>query len=241
MKTKLLFLTLFIGASLFTVAQSLVLIHEGEALEANATITVSGEPTDVELVVELDVENTSSANIDTYVQRYEIDVFAGTVNTFCWAGLCYPPFVGLSPSGVVIDGGTVYEADFSGHLNPNGTEAISKIGYTFFDFNNPNDSVHVIVNYATIPTSVGELNSEEIEVSTYPNPASDVLNLNLNSNINTEITFELLSITGATVRSEVSQQNNVKFNVSDLAEGLYLYRVSTNRDIVKTGRVVIKH
>jgi hypothetical protein len=43
------------------------------------------------------------------------------------------------------------------------------------------------------------------------------------------------------VKKEATQQNNLKFNVTDLNEGLYLYRVSTDKNILKTGRVIIKH
>jgi len=86
-----------------------------------------------------------------------------------------------------------------------------------------------------------EFANEKPEVSTYPNPATDVLNFNINSELNNVKTYELLNITGAIVRSEATEKNNTEFNVSDLAEGLYIYRVSTEKEIIKTGRVVIKN
>ena len=52
MKTKLLFIALFLGASLFTFAQSLVIMHEGVELEPNEIIQVGGEATAPELLLE---------------------------------------------------------------------------------------------------------------------------------------------------------------------------------------------
>ncbi len=241
MKTKLLFITLFTAASLFTFAQSLVIMHEGEDLNPNEVLQVAGEATAAELVIEFDVKNTSSSTIETNVQRYETILFAGQVSTFCWAGLCYPPFVGLSPNTVSIDGGSIHENDFSGHLNPNGNIGTSIIAYTFFDVNNENDSVQIVVQFLAGTVGMEDISKEAIEVSTYPNPATDVLNLNMNTELNEVVTYELLNITGSVVRTETAQRNNAKFYVSDLAEGLYIYRVSSEKEIIKTGRVVIKH
>jgi len=240
MKTKLLFITLMVGASLFTFAQSLVLIHEGVELEPNEILEIEGG-TSAELVVELDVKNTSSLTIETNVQRYEELLFEGHVSTFCWDSLCYPPWVGLGPNPVPIPGGVTYENDFSGHLNPMGIVGTSIIKYTFFDVNNPNDSVQVVVQYLADTAGIADLNREKLEVSTYPNPSNDVLNFSINTEINEVVTYELLNITGSIVRSEATQQNKTKFNVSDLAEGLYIYRVSTEKEIIKIGRIVIKH
>lgn len=241
MKTKLLFIALFLGASLLTFAQSLVIMHDGVELEPNEVIQVAGEATAPELVVEFDVKNTTSGDIEANVQRYEMPLYEGHTGTFCWAGLCYPPFIGLSPNTVVIPGGVVHEDDFSGHVNPYGVIGTTVIAYTFFDVNNTNDSVQVVVQYLAGTVGVNQMTAENTEVSIYPNPVSDVLNINIDAEFNEAVTCELLSITGSTVKKNVSQQSNVKFDVTDLSEGLYLYRVSSEKNIIKTGRVVIKH
>ena len=241
MKTKLLFIALLVGASLITFAQSLVVMHEGEALEPNAVVQIPGEETAPELVVEFDVQNTSSSTIEANITRYQVSLANGHIHTFCWAGLCYAPNTVTAPNTVQIDGGTVHENDFSGHINPYGNVGTSTIAYTFFDVNNPNDSVQVVVQFLAGTVGVTDLNKEDLEVSTYPNPATDVLNFNINTELNEVVTYELLNITGSIVRSEDAQSNNAKFNVSDLAEGLYIFRVSTEKEIIKTGRVVIKH
>lgn len=243
MKTKLLFIALLVGASLLSFAQNLVLHYDGQALEPNETVVILGEETASELVIELEVENVSAGDIETNLQRYETDIMAGHVNTMCWAGQCYPPFVGLPPNTVVIAGGTTtsLEDGFSGHVQPGGIVGTSTIAYTFFDVNNSNDSVQVIVKFAAGTTGIDDLNTQSLEVSTYPNPATDVLNFNIDTELNEVVTYELLNITGSVVRSEAAQSNSAKFNVSDLAEGLYIYRVSTDKEVLKTGRVVIKH
>jgi hypothetical protein len=241
MKTKLLLSTLFIFAGLFAFSQNLVVMHDGVDLEPNEVIQVIDEATVTELVVHFDIKNTSSSTIETNVTRYLVTLSSGHVHTFCWAGLCYAPPTVTSPNTVNIDGGTVHEDDFSGHINPYGNEGTSVVAYTFFDVNNPSDSVQVVVEYLAGTVGVEDFAAEKLNVSTYPNPASDVLTFTVDAENNDLITYELLSITGATVRTEATIETNVKFNVSDLSEGLYLYRVSTDKDIIKTGRVVIKH
>lgn len=243
MKAKFIFITLMVGASLITFAQSLVLHHEGEILEPNAEIIIEGAHTASELIFEAEVENISNGEIEVNVQRYEFDLNSDHINTMCWAGQCYSPFTGLPPNTVLLPaGGTISPEDaFSGHLQPNGTIAISTIAYTFFDVNNPNDSVRVVVQYAAGTWGISDSNNEEVEVLTYPNPATDVINFNIKTDINEVITYEVLNITGVVVRSKAAKSNNAKFSVSDLAEGLYIYRVSSDKKIIKSGRVVIKH
>ncbi len=241
MKTKLLFIALLAGASLFSYAQSLVLMHEGTDIEPNAVLQVLGDETAAELMIELDVKNTSSETIETNVTRYLVTLISGHIGTFCWSDQCYAPNTVTSPNTINIAGGTVHENDFSGHLNPLGNIGNSTIAYTFFDVNNPSDSVQVVVEYKAGTASIGDLNREKFEVSTYPNPATDVLNFSINSEVNEIVTYELLNITGSIVRSEVTRQNETEFNVSELAEGLYIYRVSSEKEIIKTGRVVVKH
>jgi len=241
MKTKLLLITLLVVTSLFTFAQNLVIMHEGVDLEPNEVIQVIGEASATELVVEFDIKNTSASTIETNVTRYLVSLASGHVHTFCWAGLCYAPPTVTSPNTVNIEGGVVHEDDFSGHINPYNNVGTSIVAYTFFDVNNPTDTVQVVVQYLAGTVGMGELDKEKLEVSTYPNPASDVITFAVNAEVSDAITYELLSITGATIRTEVTVEPEVQFNVSDLTEGLYLYRVSSDKEMIKTGRVVIKH
>jgi|GEM_PF-1842317 len=85
-----------------------------------------------------------------------------------------------------------------------------------------------------VPTSIEELNTETLVI--YPNPASDVLNISLNQEINKVLVFDY---TGNLVISQQADGNAVSINTSHLSTGVYIVRVMTN-DGISTKQVVIK-
>lgn len=83
------------------------------------------------------------------------------------------------------------------------------------------------------------------EVSLYPNPASDVINLTLNNEFTGVFRFSLIDMQGRIVLEEVrthSGQNSVhSFNLSnhDLNCGIYVARVMSGKTI-STARIIVK-
>jgi len=61
-------------------------------------------------------------------------------------------------------------------------------------------------------------------LSAYPNPSTDVLNISLNSIVET---VSILSLDGKLISNEIVNSNNAVLNVSDLATGVYFYEVIT--------------
>jgi len=114
-----------------------------------------------------DISNISEEDLNVRVRRTEISLIQGTVNVFCWAGLCYPPFVDESPNSVIIPSGTIHSDDFSAHYNPNSMIGTSTIMYTFFDDNNPSDSVCFIAEF--IIQNADGLNKSHIYQKNYTN------------------------------------------------------------------------
>jgi Outer membrane protein Omp28/Secretion system C-terminal sorting domain len=84
-------------------------------------------------------------------------------------------------------------------------------------------------------SSLGEISIENVSI--FPNPASDVLNVNFNVDAN-EYTVSILDLQGRVLASESGSQN-VTFPVADLASGSYLVTISTENG-VHTESVVIK-
>ncbi len=79
--------------------------------------------------------------------------------------------------------------------------------------------VKEIVNHST----VGINNIENTNISVYPNPATDIINISGITNAQVNIT----DITGKTVISE-NINNNAQINVSNLASGIYNINIITN-------------
>ena len=77
----------------------------------------------------------------------------------------------------------------------------------------------------------------DIEITAYPNPASNVLTVNATSD--DALLFELYAIDGKILKT-TSFSKTTQVNVADLASGLYLYTVK-NKDqaILKKASITI--
>lgn len=71
-------------------------------------------------------------------------------------------------------------------------------------------------------------------VIAYPNPSADVITFQTSA---TEGAIEILDMTGRVVKTAVINSNNTMIDVTDLASGMYTYRVNG----VTTGKVQIAH
>jgi DNA/RNA endonuclease YhcR with UshA esterase domain len=105
--------------------------------------------------------------------------------------------------------------------------------YSFGDFKIlPRD-----FNDISLSTSTGMNEIEKNKVNVYPNPANNVLNFELN--ISTA-TVQLFDITGKTLKSINTNNNNFSVSLSDFNNGIYFYsimdaegkKIATNRFVV---------
>ena len=239
MKTRLLFTLLLSIAFLFTYAQSLELIYEGETIEHNAEVVVEGSAFDPEIVAELDVTNNGSTAVDVWVQRYEEEMVPGTMSYFCW-GLCYAPSVSLSLISINIEAGATNEVDFSAHYSANGNSGQSTISYTLYDGNNPNDSVSVRFLFNGLITDINDKYTQR-DIKAYPVPANDYLTLEMPEKSGIEYQVEILNITGAVLKTTQSTNSIVQISMQDLHNGIYFYRVSNGKEFIAVDRFVVQH
>ena len=71
----------------------------------------------------------------------------------------------------------------------------------------------------------------------YPNPASDVLNIQLTENSSTQL--KLMSIDGKLIREQTTLNKNTQFNVSDLNPGIYLLEIKNNKGQRQLSKLMI--
>jgi hypothetical protein len=124
-------------------------------------------------------------------------------------------------------------------------EAIPNVGYRFTGWNdgdtaNPR-TITVLSDTSftaifDVETSIESINKPSIKI--YPNPAIDDVHISLPENV-PQAVFMLYDMQGKEViRQEVSNQGRVE--VSNLASGMYIYRLTTDKQSYQ-GKMVIKN
>jgi len=239
---NLLLSAILVCFTMFAFAQSLELWHDGELVEDQSDIWVLGDPSDGELIIELGVKNISTNSLDVICKKQEIEVIANTTNLFCWAGQCFSPFVFESPVSQPIAPGELTE-EFSGHYMPAGNAGITIMRYTFFDQNNPADSICFYSYFFASTVGFEELGLESVKVSNaYPNPASNQTSFDyvLPQSASTA-SIKIHNLLGAVIKETVLTDKTGKatINVTDLNDGVYFYSVVVDNQTIETKRLIV--
>jgi hypothetical protein len=153
----------------------------GTPIEEGETIQVDGLFTDAEFGVKLLVQNIASTTTTIGVEKEIITAVAGTTNTFCWAGTCYPNNVMVSTSNAVMGPDSI-STEFRADIAPNGNIGAHKMRYIFFNADDTKDykSVYVVFNI-TDGTGLELRNTGDLRI--FPNPVrvNEVLNIDISS------------------------------------------------------------
>jgi len=240
---KILLLTLLSSIiSLGVFAQSLQLSNKYGIVNNGDTITMATTDVDHIFAIYLDVKNISSNYISVRAKKTEISVLANTINYFCW-GSCYDTAVFISLDSILMGHNDVNKT-FSGDYEANKVTGTSIIMYTFFDQDNPNDSVAFIVKYMT-GSGVGIDDAKpEVNISNiFPNPANNFVTVNYDLNGATNARIEIRNILGSIVRTQEVSGNSGQINidVSDLTNGVYFYSFIVNDMPIKATKLVVQH
>lgn len=133
-----------------TYSQGLI-IFDKEGNDITSETMVLRDDADVSLIkAEIFFHNATENTIQVMVRKIEVDTLAGTFNTFCWNGSCFPPFIYESHEPMVLEPGQTSGADdFYGEYIPNGQSGFSIIEYEFFCETDCFDTVKTTVVYAT--------------------------------------------------------------------------------------------
>jgi len=227
-----------VGAS----AQSFEFSHNDELFEEDTirVINVEGEYT-----AHLKVKNISSTAKNIEAKVYVVSLVEGSRMSFCH-GQCIPmQSEGLYTSSGLVVYNVAPEAttglgeahDTYIHEGNIGT-TIARI--TYFDKENVNDSISVVVKYTYDPTGI---ENNPISVNKlYPNPANNVLNLEYTIS-DGEATAEIYNVIGKKVRSiELNASESQKtIETSAFPNGIYYIRYFANGKAQATDKFIINH
>lgn len=77
--------------------------------------------------------------------------------------------------------------------------------------------------------------SSNFDVKIYPNPSVDVINIT--HNINAEMDYQIIDITGKLVKNGRIEQNQIQHNLDN---GIYFLKLYTNSKLTKTQKIIVR-
>jgi hypothetical protein len=89
----------------------------------------------------------------------------------------------------------------------------------------------------SFPNGIKETKSSTIAI--YPNPASDIITLNIDNINNAGLTLNIYNVIGTLVKSETLGQNQRQINIADLPNGVYFATIKSN-NTRKTEKLIIQ-
>jgi len=170
-------------------------------------------------------------------QGYANDYDTGgsvAVNTWHHVAVCYNEgsVLRVYRDGVQVGITTInLNTAFSSFKLGNATVPMEFDDLKIYDYELTATQISNLYNYNTLSSSYFSQNN--LEVSLYPNPVRDILNIEIENDIQS---IEIYNIQGQRVLS--SNQNQI--NVSDLASGMYLVRIQDIDNNIVTKKIAVK-
>lgn len=133
---------------------------------------------------------------------------------------------GGSPSGGIYSGPGVYESNGSYYFNP----AAAGIGYyqLFYEYTTPYECYSNITRNIHVTNSAGIDDFQSNPISIYPNPATNVLNVSSEENIQS---IQIFSLTGMKVIEIIPNTSSYVIDVTNLPAGAYFLQLQCDGKI----------
>jgi hypothetical protein len=110
----------------------------------------------------------------------------------------------------------------------NCTVNINQAGNYYAIVTDKNNCDFQTLEYYYLTTNIDENADDYSDVRHFPNPATELINININSYDNVNSEFEIYNIVGNLVKSGIVQLKENKINVVDLSNGMYLLVIRSN-------------
>jgi hypothetical protein len=91
----------------------------------------------------------------------------------------------------------------------------------------------------TVIDAIKEINKPVHNVQLYPNPAADIITLNIINANNEDIEFDIYTAMGVLVKSGMFKENQRQINVRDLSDGVYMVTIKS-KDLTENQRLIIQ-
>jgi hypothetical protein len=203
------------GASTYTwsTTETTASISPTPTITANYTVTGT------------DANNcTNTATATVTVNNLPTVTFDMNPNMYCLTD----PTVTLTATPA---GGTFSGTGVTGNqFDPSTGAATYTLNYTYTDGNSCTNSDTAVVNVQTCGMGINHFNANSVSI--YPNPASDLLNIQI-SVLSENTILEIYNNLGQKVSSVLLNSNNTQLNISGLNAGVYEARILNNNSIAR--------
>ena len=89
-----------------------------------------------------------------------------------------------------------------------------------------------------VTVGIKEPNLDE-QMKIYPNPASDIITLEIDKGNNTDLTLKIYNLLGILVKSEIVKQSKQQININDLSNGIYMVEIR-EKELTRKQKIIIQ-
>ena len=193
--------------------------------EQHPAFPITGHPNSLTGYYKFAPQNGDTMRIHIHLFLNGVVVFNGTFTTSTsassWTSFNLPFTTYTSADSAHI---TIAASNFQGN-----TQAVHGNSVLYVDN----------LNFDNLISGISEHDSKNTTFNLYPNPASDIVTLNIDNINNTDLSLNIYNVIGTLVKSETLTQNNRQINIGDLSNGVYMVTIKS-KDFTESQRLIIQ-
>ncbi|WP_293890967.1 leucine-rich repeat domain-containing protein [Flavobacterium sp.] len=223
----------------FTLHQTVV-----GSFDPNAIICLEGDTLPVTEIGKflhygITFENTGNYAAENVVVKDVIDTTKYDINSLQVLGTSYPSYIKITGNIVEFVFENINLAAASGGPPVGGHgdvlfkikskddlvngDYVSKSAKIYFDYNAPITTNDALTTFATLNNPIHEFDNS---VRVYPNPAHTIINISCNFTIQS---VALYDIQGRLLETDLANNNQVSFDISDKSNGVYFIKITSDK------------
>lgn len=218
--------------SYFSYSQSLTFVNKEEF--------VQGLTTDIEIISKAEIKNVSSDVLEIKVKMWIQSLHPGHKVGFCW-GACIEPTTKdmVSPTSFFLGPDETSQNFFYAYIDPNYREGTTVAKFTFFDVENPDDSISYTVTFSSVLSSVNSFDNFTEYFNISPIPTNNFLKLTTNFESYNNFTVDIYTEQGKKEKSEIFFNKEKYINLENLPSGIYFLVLKKDNNIIGKRKFII--
>ena len=178
-----------------------------------------------ELIIDCNMINNSTFNIYVEIFRVENNLPIGWDMYFC-ADVCYGPADNYGVGQVLASS----QQSLTLHFLTSGSSAAAQ-GNVLLKVRNYADTSEVYIYRYYAETTLSEVEHANTELSVYPNPCNEFLNIGIENN-HLSVQVEIYDLTGALIQQAKLNNKLGTIDIKGLAPGQYLLKINNGEKVI---------